>query len=285
LADCAKIHGKMDNECKTQMKDRISQANLNPRHLEILELAKRNGFLSTEELSRLLKVTVQTIRRDINALCEKRLLRRYHGGAGLPSSTENVAYSTRQVLNHEAKIRIAKMVADFIPNNVSLFINIGTTTEEVAKALRGHRKLRVITNNLNVAGLLCGNAEFEVIVAGGVVRGDRGVIGESTIDFVRQFKVDYGIIGISGIDEDGTLLDFDYREVRVAQAIIENARHVLLVADHTKFDCNPMVRLGSIAEIGAFFTNRPPPGSVREILDKNGVALYVCGAETREEAG
>ena len=257
------------------MKNRTSQANLNLRHLEILDLAKRNGFLATEELSRLLKVTVQTIRRDINDLCEKGLLRRYHGGAGLSSSTENVDYSTRQVLNREAKSRIAKMAANFIPDNASLFINIGTTTEEVAKALRGHRKLRVITNNLNVAWVLCDNAEFEVIVAGGVVRGDRGVIGESTIDFVRQFKVDYGVIGISGIDEDGSLLDFDYREVRVAQAIIENARRVLLVADHTKFSCNPMVRLGNISEIDAFFTDRQPPGSIREILDKSGVALNV----------
>jgi DeoR family glycerol-3-phosphate regulon repressor len=261
------------------MKNRIPQENLAARHVDILEMAKRNGFLATEELSRLLKVTVQTIRRDINVLCGKGLLRRYHGGAGLASSTENVDYPTRRVLNHEAKIRIAKMAADFIPDNASLFINIGTTTEEVAKALREHRKLRVITNNLNVAGLLCGNAEFEVIVTGGVVRSDRGVIGESTIDFVRQFKVDYGIIGISGIDEDGTLLDFDYREVRVAQAIIENARHVLLVADHTKFGCNPMVRLGPVSDIDALFTDRSPPASLRETLDKAGVALHVSDAE------
>jgi DeoR family glycerol-3-phosphate regulon repressor len=175
------------------------------------------------------------------------------------------------------------MAASFIPDNASLFINIGTTTEEVAKALQGHKKLRVITNNLNVAGLLCGNAEFEVIVSGGVVRSDRGVIGESTIDFVRQFKVDYGIIGISGIDEDGTLLDFDYREVRVAQAIIENARRVLLVADYTKFSCNPMVRLGHISEIDALFTDRQPPETVREVLDKASVALHVSGAEIKNE--
>jgi DeoR family glycerol-3-phosphate regulon repressor len=160
-----------------------------------------------------------------------------------------------------------------------LFINIGTTTEEVAKVLRNHKKLRVITNNLNVALLLCDNADLEVIIAGGTVRDDRGVIGESTIDFVKQFKVDYGIIGISGIDEDGALLDFDYREVRVAQAIIENARHVLLVADHTKFGCNPMVRLGHLAEIDAFFTDRQPPESILEILNKGGVTLHVCGAE------
>ena len=124
--------------------------------------------------------------------------------------------------------------------------------------------------------MLCDNEDFEVIVAGGVVRKDRGVIGESTIDFIRQFKVDYAIIGISGIDRDGTLLDFDYREVRVAQAIIENSRQVVLVTDHTKFSRNPMVRLGHISEIDALFTDEPPPDEIEAALAQAKVRLYVA---------
>ena len=167
-------------------------------------------------------------------------------------------------------------MAEQIPDNASLFINIGTTTEEVAKALAGHKNLRVITNNLNVATLLCANPSFEVIVSGGVVRPDRGVIGESTVDFFRQFKVDYGIIGISGIDNDGTLLDFDYREVRVAQSIIENARQVFLATDHTKFGQTPMVRLCHISEIDALFTDRTPPEGICAALDSAQVKLFVA---------
>jgi DeoR family glycerol-3-phosphate regulon repressor len=258
------------------MKTHVSEMNLSPRHQDILELAKQRGFMSTEELTRVFKLTSQTIRRDINELCDRGLLRRYHGGAGLSSSVENVEYSTRKVLHHEEKIRIAQRVARQIPDNASLFINIGTTTEEVAKALDNHKNLRIITNNLNVAALLSDNPNFEVIVTGGVVRRDRGVIGESTIDFVKQFKVDYGIIGISGIDPDGTLLDFDYREVRVAQAIIENARQVFLVTDHTKFSCNPMVRLCHISEINALFTDREPPESIQAALKESKVSLYVA---------
>ncbi len=252
-----------------------SEMNLSPRHQAILELARQKGFLSTEELSKKFEVTSQTIRRDINELCDRGLLRRYHGGAGVASSVENVDYSTRKVLHHEEKIRIARMVAQQIPDNASLFLNIGTTTEEVAKALCNHKNLRIITNNLNVAMLLSENPNFEVIVAGGVVRSDRGVIGESTIDFVKQFKVDFGIIGISGIDNDGTLLDFDYREVRVAHAIIENARQVFLVTDHTKFSCNPMVRLCHISEINALFTDKEPPESIQISLKEAKVDLYV----------
>ena len=266
------------------MKRRIAQANLtNPRHREIVELARQKGFLSTEELARTFSVTSQTIRRDVNELADRGLLRRYHGGAGPASSIENVGYNERQSLFHDEKTRIARLLAAQIPDNASLFINIGTTTEEVAKALSEHKNLRIITNNLNVATQLCDTPSFEVIVAGGVVRPDRGVIGESTVDFFRQFKVDFGIIGISGIDTDGALLDFDYREVRVAQTIIENARQVFLATDHTKFTQAPMVRLGHITEIDAVFTDRQPPDNICSMLENAQVKLFVAPGEEQPE--
>ncbi len=233
----------------------------------IVDLVQNRGYVSIEDLAENFEVTPQTIRRDINELSDQAMLRRYHGGAGLPSSVENLAYPARQVLCQEEKRLIARMAARQIPDNASLFLNIGTTTEEVARALLGHKGLRVITNNLNIALLLSRRRDFEVIVAGGVVRSrDGGIIGASAVDLIRQFKVDYGIIGISGIDMDGTLLDFDYREVRVAQAIVENSRKVYLVADHTKFGRNAMVRLGEMSQISALFTDkRPPAALVRNI--------------------
>jgi DeoR family glycerol-3-phosphate regulon repressor len=177
----------------------------------------------------------------------------------------------------DEKVRIARLAARHIPDHASLFLNIGTTTEEVAKALRQHKGLRVITNNLNVALLLGDKADFEVIVAGGVVRSrDRGITGEATVDFIRQFKVDLGIIGISGIDADGSLLDFDYREVRVAQAIIANSRKVFLVADHTKFGRNAMVRLGQLSQVNALFTDREPPEETAQVLRESGAELFVA---------
>jgi DeoR family glycerol-3-phosphate regulon repressor len=252
-------------------------ATANSRQEAILELVRRRGFVSIEDLSQRFSVTTQTIRRDINALCRRALLRRYHGGAGLPSSVENLAYTTRQVLCLEEKRHIARMLARHIPNEASLFINIGTTTEEVARALLDHQGLRVITNNLNVASILSGNPDFEVIVAGGLVRTrDRGIVGEAAVDLIGQFKVDFGIIGISGIDADGTLLDFDYREVRVAKTIMENSHEVFLAADHTKFGRNAMVRLARISEIDALFTDRPPPPSIRQALTAAQVAVHVA---------
>src|SRR5690606_41002811 len=124
---------------------------LNHRQHEILTLVRQRGFAAIEALSQHFNVTTQTIRRDINELCRRGLLRRYHGGAGLPSSVQNLAYSARQVMSQEEKRRIAELVASHIPDQASLFITLGTTTEEIAKALKHRRGLRVITNNLHVA--------------------------------------------------------------------------------------------------------------------------------------
>jgi len=131
---------------------------LNGRQQAIMNLIRERGFASVEELAAQFDVTAQTIRRDINDLAGAGLLRRYHGGAGLPSSVENVAYQTRQVLNFEAKQRIGAAIAQRIPDEASLYITLGTTAEAVAAALRDHRGLRVITNNLNVAMVLADSA-------------------------------------------------------------------------------------------------------------------------------
>jgi DeoR family glycerol-3-phosphate regulon repressor len=254
--------------------DRIS---LGERHRQIQRLVHAKGFITIEALAREFGVTPQTVRRDINTLSELNLIQRFHGGAGAASSTENVAYSERKIMCYREKQAIARMVARQIPDHASLFINIGTTTEAVARALSGHKRLRVITNNLNVASIMSANENFEVIIAGGLVRHrDGGIIGEATIDFIQQFRVDYGIIGISGIDIDGTLLDFDYREVRAARAIIDNSRKVFLAADFSKFGRNAMVRLGNIAEIDALFTDQPPPPALVEVLANADVQLFVA---------
>jgi len=256
-------------------------APLKARQAAIQRLVQARGFVTIDYLAREFSVTPQTIRRDINTLSDRGLIRRYHGGAGADSSTENVAYNDRKILCFKEKQKIAKMVAGKIPNHASLFISIGTTTEAIAQALCNHKRLRIITNSLNVASILSVNSNFEVIVAGGRVRyRDGGIVGPLTIDFIQQFRVDYGIIGISSIDADGTLLDFDYREVRAARAIIDNSRSVFLATDHTKFGRNAMVRLGNISEISAIFTDKPLPASLAEVINGTDVRLFVADSET-----
>ncbi|MBT9486480.1 MAG: DeoR family transcriptional regulator [Rubrivivax sp.] len=242
--------------------------NPNPRQAELLALVQRTGSQSVEALAEHFSVTLQTVRRDMKLLEQAGLLLRFHGGARVPASTtENLAYRQRRELNADAKRRIARAVAAAVPDGSSLILNIGTTAEAVARALLQHRGLRVITNNLNVAALLSSNTACEVIVAGGLVRArDQGIVGEATVDFMRQFKVDIGLIGISGIEADGSLRDFDFREVKVARAIIEQSRQVWLAADHSKFNRPAMVELGRLTQIDRLFTDQPPPPPFGSLL-------------------
>lgn len=247
---------------------------LSDRQAEIVTLARAIGRVSVEDLSSRFEVSPQTIRKDLNDLCDRRIMTRVHGGAIIASSVENVGYEARRFIAAEEKKAIGQAAAQLIPNKSSLFINIGTTTEEVAAALHGHEDMMVITNNLNVAMGLYRHPSFEVIVAGGPVRrSDGAVIGAQAVDLIRQFKVDTAVIGCSALDEDGALLDYDHREVTVARAIIENARRVILVCDHMKLQRAAPIRIGHMAQIHAFVTDTLPSDRLRAVCAVHGVTV------------
>lgn len=251
---------------------------LTGRQAEILDIAKAEGRVQVEDLAARFSVTPQTIRKDLNDLCNGRVLTRIHGGALFPSGTENVKYEARRSIAASEKQAIGQATASLIPNNSSLFINIGTTTEAVGDALVNHQELMVITNNINVANRLRIHPGIEVVISGGVVRGsDGGIVGEAAVDFIRQFKVDFAVIGASAIDQDGALLDYDFREVKVAQAIIANARQVFLVADATKFERTAPVRIAHLSQVHTFVTDRCPHDALRKIAADHGVRLVETG--------
>lgn len=255
--------------------------NTNPRQLQLLDEVRSRQSTTVEQLAEILGVTLQTVRRDIQKLADAGLMVRFHGGVRVPSATvENLGHPQRQVLHAEGKSRIARAVAEAIPNGCSLILNIGTTVEEIARELMQHRGLRVITNNLNVANILADNPDCEVIVAGGVLRSrDRGIVGEATVEFIRQFKVDIGLIGISGIETDGTLRDYDFREVKVARTIIEHSREVWLAADTSKFNRQAMVELAHVSQVDRLFTDEPLAEPFDRILADSGVTCVVAERE------
>lgn len=228
------------------------------RQTDILELARQQGKVTVDDLVSRFGVTHQTIRRDLTELAEAGQLDRVHGGAMLPSGVTNIGYEDRRDLNTDAKSAIAARCASEIPNDCSVFLNIGTSTEAVARALLGHRNLMVITNNINVANILVANPEIEIMVAGGMLRrSDGGLTGAMTREVIEQFKVDIAVIGCSALDHDGDLLDFDIEEVHVSQTILQQARQCFLVADHSKFQRSAPARIASLGEIDSFFTDLP----------------------------
>ena len=250
------------------------------RHQSILDVARETGRVAVDGLAQKLDVTPQTIRRDLNELCDAGFLTRVHGGAVLESGVANLAYEARRLISADEKESIGQLCAEAIPDDASLFINIGSTTEAVARALKNRRDLLVITNNLNVANILASNPHCGVIVTGGMLRrSDGGLVGESAVDMIEQFRADYAVIGVSAIDEDGSLLDFDYREVRVAKAIIKNARKTFLVADSSKLSRSAPIRIAHMGEIDHFFTDKLTSEKLRKVCEQHGVGITELKAE------
>ena len=248
------------------------------RQGEILAILRAEGRVAVEDLARRFDVTLQTIRRDLGDLAEAGYLDRVHGGAVARAGVANIAYEQRRRLNETGKAAIGRACARLIPGNASLILNLGTTTEAVARELLGHANLTVITNNMNVATILLANPDCEIMVAGGALRrSDGGLVGDLTTAFFAQFKVDWAVIGASGIDADGDLLDFDLAEVRVSRAILERARQKVVVADHSKIGRSAPGRIAGLAEVDVLVTDRPLPEALARACEGWGTRVVVAG--------
>ncbi len=247
------------------------------RQPEILEIARLEGKVVVEDLADRFGVTVQTIRRDLTELAEAGKLERVHGGAVLPSGVSNIGYEDRRGLNEEAKAAIARVCAREIPDGASVFLNIGTSTEAVARELLHHRDLMAVTNNMNVANILVANPDCEIVVAGGVLRrSDGGLIGNLTTAAIEQFKVDYAVIGCSALDTEGDLLDFDIQEVHVSRTIIRQARQTYLVADRSKFQRSAPAKIASLGDLDHFFTDGPVAPALNRKCHDWGTTISLC---------
>jgi len=248
------------------------------RQLAIAELLQQERYLPISALADRFTVTTQTIRRDAAVLCDNGLARRLHRGIKAIDfpGTENLAYAQRAMMNALAKREIAELVAELVPadKDVSVSLGIGTTPEQVAMALGRRERLMVATNNLNVALALSGKPEISVHISGGRMRpNDRDFIGLEPVQFFSQYRVDFGITGVGGIDENGDFYDFSAEEIAIRQAILGNCRQRIVVADLSKFGRSAPVRGGSLNSVDILVTDLPPPAGVQAAAREAGVRL------------
>lgn len=244
----------------------------------ILGLLRERDRVEVDSLARQFAVSAQTIRSDLRDLAEAGLVARTHGGARRAHAATDRGYEARRQRNADAKERLAQRAAALIPEGCSVALNIGTTTEQVARALTGHRDLTVLTNNINIVNILMGAPAKELVLVGGTVRpSDGAVVGEDAVDFIARYKVDYAVIGASALDADGAVLDHDAREVSVARALLANARTTILACDASKFECTAPVRICTPADLDYIVTDNPPPAAFVRAAREGGAEILTAG--------
>ncbi len=239
------------------------------RQARIVEIVRQQGFATIETLARDFGVSAQSVRRDIIRLDAEGLLQRFHGGVGVREAETPVrlGYAEKRTVAADAKQQIGRKAATLIRDGSVVFLDVGTTAEAVALALAERQRLRVFTASLAAAAILAGKPGIELFVLGGIVHGaDGSLAGETTLAMLSRFRFDHAVIGFSGMDRDGALMDFDLEKVAVKQKAIDNSAHTLVVGDSSKFRKTAVVRFSAHAGAATFVSEAPPPKRLEELL-------------------
>lgn len=239
---------------------------LNARQSEILARLQSAEFLEVDTLAGEFQIATQTVRKDINRLCEQGLARRVHGGIAPAVTTRNTPFDIRSSTNLSLKQALCAQVSAFVPDGSSVMIGNGTTVTEAARALLNKTSLQVLTNNLSVASVFSQNPACRLRLAEGELRHEElDLIGTETIAFYNRYEADVGLASASGLQESGWVMEFDTEEALVSQAIWANCRTRILIADSSKWSRRALVRTQKLDQIDVFITDGFPSDDLRAL--------------------
>jgi DeoR family transcriptional regulator, fructose operon transcriptional repressor len=245
------------------------------RHEQIVAAARADGRVEVSRLADDLRVTPETIRRDLTALERRGLLRRVHGGA-IP--IERLGFEpgvdARAAAMTSEKERIAKAALEQLPAEGSILLDAGTTSARLADLLPLDRELTVVTNALDIAVRLASRANLTVLVLGGRVRGRTlAAVDVWAVETLRDTFVDVAFIGTNGVSVERGLTTPDPTEAAVKRAMIAAARRTVLLADHTKVGNDHLVRFADLEAIDTFITDAQVDVDLASELEAAGLTV------------
>jgi DeoR family glycerol-3-phosphate regulon repressor len=248
------------------------------RHSAILKAVTARESCSVVELARDLRVSGETIRRDIKLMARDGMVRRVHGGVRLPDAVRESDFHQRLIEHAEAKKAIARRAAKEVRNGDPIMLDTGSTTAYLAEALRDHRDLLVVTNSVDIARTLATRNGNRVYMAGGELRADDGAaLGPAATAFVRQFRVRLAFLSIAAIDAEDGLMDYHLSEAEFSRVLMERAERTVVVADHSKFGRRALVRVAGFDAVDTLITDANPPAHFAELLRVAGLRVVVDG--------
>jgi DeoR family glycerol-3-phosphate regulon repressor len=248
---------------------------LHKRQNEILAAVKTSGACSIVELATRLKVSDETIRRNIKPLVREGLIEKVHGGIVLNQEQEpEPPFERRMNEQIEEKKLISTLLSEIIKDGDSIMLDTGSTTAYAARALGDHQNLSVVTNCTEIARTLARGPSNRVHICGGALRPDDwATFGSAAINFVRQFHVTYAILSIGGVTETGEFVDYHLEEAEFSRAVIGQARKTIVVADHSKFGSRNFVKVCDFEQVDMVISDRLPPTEMMSMLSQAGVKL------------
>jgi len=239
----------------------------------ILELLARDGTVTVSVLAEELGVSEATVRRDLQALGDQRLLERSHGGAVAHGTAHELPVRYRTGRSDE-KRRIAQAAAELVTDGMAIGLTGGTTTTEVARMLGLRQGLTVVTNALNIAVELAVRPDLKLIVAGGVARATSyELVGSLADATLRSVYVDIAFVGVDGVDAERGLTTQNEVEAATNRVLMDRAKRTVVVADATKLGRVAFAEIAGIDRAHQLITNNGGDAEQLERLRAAGLAI------------
>lgn len=223
------------------------------RHLKIIELISKNGSVQVEELAKVLNVSLMTIRRDLEKLKQDGRIDRCHGGAIIK---REVPYTEKRVLETDVKQKIATQCAKLIKKGNAVFLDAGTTTYEIARAIKDIPALTVVTNDIEIARLLM-DSTVNIIICGGSIQKSTGsMVGALANQMIENMRVDVAFMGATSIDDQYNVLTPTMDKAVIKQTTCKNSKEKYLVVDSSKFGRQALIKINHLSDYTGVLTNK-----------------------------
>jgi DeoR/GlpR family transcriptional regulator of sugar metabolism len=247
------------------------------RHQHILDYLKTHKSVDVSNLSALLMVSEVTVRKDLERLERDGLLTRSHGGAVLNKRLLlEPSFAEKEDLFLAEKLAIAKAAAQMITDGMTAAIMTGTTLSHMAKLLMGRKQLNIVTNALNIAAELMSAEGINVFLTGGSIRPNTfALVGEMADRSLDGIYVETAFIGVNGLSIEHGLTTPSIEEARVVKKVLDNARTIVVAADHTKFGHVAFSRICSVEQVHTIITDRMTPTVQIDQLREKGIAVII----------
>ena len=245
------------------------------RRRAILEILNRDGRVLVLALAREFETSQVTIRKDLEHLHAHGLIHRTHGGA-LPAregALEDPTLREKEKLHHKEKLRIAAIAAAMVQEGQVVILDSGTTTTEIARALRKFRSLTIVTNAVNIAAELSGTS-VEVILTGGTLRKNSfSLVGPIAEETLHRLHADLLFLGVDGFDVHYGLSTPNLLEAKVNRVMVEIAKRKVAVCDASKFGRRSLSLIAPTSALDEVITDRGTPKADVRALKKAGIEV------------
>lgn len=247
------------------------------RQQSILDMLDKHDSIQVTYLVELFDVSEMTIRRDLDMLERRGLLRRVHGGAvSNRGRSYEPPFMLRSSQNSEAKERIGKAAAGLVQNGDSIMLDVGTTTLEVARNLRDRQNLTVITPCFQIAALLVEHPDIRLILTGGILRrGELSLVGHLAERAIQDFYVDKFFMGVGGVDLKAGFTEFNLEDTLVKQAMLRQAKDITVVVDSSKFCHVAFTAIAPLQAANRIVTDSGVATETVEEIEELGIDLLV----------